>query len=150
MKKPWNRKILYVVLLIAVLLCLAGCGAGGSGDGAGDSSGIQGSAPEGFVGLWSCEPLASDRITDTGFYELRVEENGEFSLYDAGAGNPGISGTFGNVTEDQMDAVFDTEDFDPPFCWELDETGATFDYMVSEGEIKLGYDGVWLTFHPTE
>ena len=140
-----NRKVIRMLVLAAVLtavFCCAGCGGSGT-----VSAGI----PDGAAGLWLCEPLASDGETDTSFYALRVEESGEFSLYDIAAGNPGIAGTMGNVTDATLDMQFNTEeDFDPPFCWNLDVKPATMQYELSDGTFKLGYDDVWLTFHPNQ
>ena len=149
-----KQTVLRITLLVSVLLlglCLAGCG-GGTDSGSGGAPGDNGElgAPAGAIGYWRCEATASDGETDTSFYALRVEESGEFSLYDYAAGNPGISGTMSNVTDTTVDVRFDPDDFDPPFCWELSENGDTLSYEVDGDTLKLGHDDVWLTFHPSE
>lgn len=106
--------------------------------------------PSGLVGQWDCEDTASDGATDTGFYELTVSEGGSFSLYDAGAGNPGISGQMGNATDSTIECRFDKDDFDPPFCWNLDSDEAVLEYRMENGNLQLGYDGVFLKFHRVE
>lgn len=116
--------------------------------------------PEEIVGEYNCEVKASDGETDTGFYALRIEKDGEFSLYDT-TGNPGIAGKFGvwqkrdalgnyhNKTKDgYLSAVFDDDDFDPPFCWEkLLASGDDLQYEYKDNVLKLGYNDVWLIFH---
>ena len=152
--KNRTKPLLSAMLLVlaAMALCLAGCGGPSESDSAAGAPGdsIASEVPAGAVGLWQCEATASDNETDTSFYELRIEENGEFSLYDYAAGNPGISGTIGGVSDTTMDVQFNTDDFDPPFCWDLSEDGDTLEYEVNGDTLKLGHDDVWLIFHPAE
>lgn len=130
------------LLAAAAVMALAVCSCGQD---------LEAGAPEELVGTWACEELASDGDTDTGFYELDVKEDGTFSLYDVAAGNPGISGVMGNDSGGSVDCAFDEDDFDPPFCWEgLDGSGDTLDYEIDEGLIRIGYEGIWLTFHRAE
>ncbi|MGN0352975.1 MAG: hypothetical protein ACI4ES_15120 [Roseburia sp.] len=108
--------------------------------------------PVGLVGEWACEELASDGETATEFYFLRIEENGEFSLYDRDAGNPGISGTMNcedpEAEKGVVEITCDTDDFDPPICWDIDVSDE-LDYEIdcASGEIRLGYQGIYLIFY---
>ena len=94
-------------------------------------------APESLVGEWYCQEIS--------YYALRVGYDGEFSIYDYEAGNPGIAGTM----EDKGTYVAiscDEEDFDPPYEWNIDYED-TLDYEVVDSDtIKLGHGGNWLTF----
>lgn len=103
--------------------------------------------PTGLVGQWACERLASDGETDTSFYELRIEEDGSFSLYDVAAGNPGISGQMGNDTGNKLECHFDMDDFDVPFCWDLNPSKDALEYELDADTLRLGHNGVWMTFH---
>lgn len=115
---------------------------------AGDGS-FRAGAPYGIDGFWRCENKASDGKTETGFYALRIYKSGRFSLYDT-TGNPGISGVMGNDTGISVKCDFDTEDLDPPFCWadSLKSSGDRLNYRFSKDTLRLGHNGVWLTFHP--
>ena len=104
-------------------------------------------APDSITGNWTCEEYASDGETDTGFYEMYIKKDGTFSLYDAGAGNPGISGKMGNGTENTVECRFNTDDFDPPFCWDIDSSGDTFKYSDEGDSLKLTHNGITLSFH---
>ena len=155
MKTKNRTKPLLTVMLLALAamtLCLAGCGSPSESDSAAGAPGDNTASdiPASAVGLWQCEATASDNETDTSFYELQIGENGEFSLYDYAAGNPGISGTIGSVSDTTMDVQFNTDDFDPPFCWDLDEDGDTLAYESDGTTLRLGHNDVWLTFHPAE
>lgn len=108
---------------------------------------FQAGVPDGLVGTWACESLASDGTTDTSFYELRIEEGGSFSLYDAGAGNPGISGQMGNDTGSKIECRFDTDDFDVPYCWDIKSAKDVLEYELDADTLKLGHNDVWMTFH---
>jgi len=135
-----KRKIL--ILIVALLiLSVTGCK-----ENAGDphAPGV----PLSIVGDWDCRETASDGETATGFYALQIGEKGDFSLYDT-VGNPGISGSLtydGYEDSGTLQLDCSSEDFDPPFCWDI-ETDSVLEYEV-EGDsvLKLGYEGVWLTF----
>lgn len=133
------RKRIMIALAAALLILCAGCG--------GSSGPFEAGAPEGLVGQWRCEALASDGETDTSFYEMRVEEDGSFSMFDFAAGNPGISGEMGNDSGKTVECRFDADDFDAPVCWNLKEPADTLDYECMGDTMMLGYGGVWMTFH---
>ncbi len=128
------RKAAVICALLMILL--SGC-AGKTPDF--DTSQV----PPELVGQWQCDEYASDNETATGFYAMYVEQDGQFSLYDT-VGNPGISGTMLG-SDGHVLVLCNDEDFDPPFCWDMD-TEAVLDYEADDGQIRLGYDGVWLTF----
>lgn len=104
--------------------------------------------PSSLAGEWQCEEMASDGITDTGFYHLTVNPKGPFSLYDAAAGNPGMSGNITEVTINEENDRYiagtlaidcDTADFDPPFCWDVEPVD-TLDFKVtSDGYLQLSH-----------
>ena len=103
--------------------------------------------PDGFVGRWQCEELASDGKTDTSFYSMYIKRNGYFSIYDAGAGNPGISGYMKNNTGSSVDCSLDTDDMDVPYCWTIDTTETTLAYEINGDTLKFGHNDVWMIFH---
>ena len=136
-----RRIIGKLTLCLAVLLLTAGL------------TGCVGkSLPEGLIGEWTCEKFASDGTTATDFYALYIEKNGKFSLYDT-VGNPGISGKM-TLKSTEEDAVMGTvtvscnsDDFDPPLCWNMEEKD-TLEYEILDGgKMRLGHNGVWLTFY---
>ncbi len=119
-----------LALIAVFVLLLTGCGT---------------NVPADIVGDWSCRDVASDNQTQTDFYHLWISENGEFSMYDAAAGNPGIEGKLTSPEEGKLALKCTSEDFDPPYCWDMSEK-ATLDYKVDGDTISLGYEGVWITF----
>lgn len=129
------RSAAWMLLAIALLVTASACRP------------FQAGVPDGLVGLWDCDEYASDGKTDTSFYELRIEEDGSFSLYDAAAGNPGISGQMGNDTGSRIECRFDTDDFDVPYCWDVRSSRDTLEYEIYADTLRLGHNGVWMTFH---
>ena len=107
------KKIISAALLTAILItaavCLASCG------------GAKKSAePSPIEGEWDCADTYLE--TDegyTGFYRLRVERDGTFSMYDCEAGNPGISGTVIANSDSELEFYCDKDDLDPPFEWDV-------------------------------
>ena len=106
--------------------------------------------PAGFVGKWKCEPTASDGETDTSFYAMYIRGDGYFSMYDEGAGNPGISGYMSNDTGSSVYCRFNQDDFDVPFCWTIETADDTLDYELTGDVLKLGHNDVWMTFNREE
>ena len=127
-----------LTLIISMIIPLVSCGSFKAG------------VPSGFIGEWQCESTASDGKTDTSFYKMYIKKDGSFSIYDAAAGNPGISGYMGNKTASTVDCKFNMEDFDVPFCWDIDSDTATLYYELKDDTLKLGHNGVWMIFHPDE
>ena len=127
-----------LALAAAVTMIIAFTGCGGP------------KVPERLVGQWECAPLASDEMTDTSFYALTIESDGTFSLYDEGAGNPGISGTMKGDDTGKLgilELTCNEDDFDPPVCWAKMQTKSRVRYKImDENTIRLGYVGIWLTF----
>ncbi len=130
-----RRPAIGTLLVHVLLVVVCGCGSFHAG------------VPDAFVGQWTCEELASDGKTDTGFYELYIEEDGFFSLYDAAAGNPGISGQMGNDTGSRIECRFDTDDFDVPYCWDIKSAKDVLEYELNADTLKLGHNDAWMTFH---
>ncbi|MCR4689707.1 MAG: hypothetical protein K5745_09205 [Saccharofermentans sp.] len=101
---------------------------------------------KGIEGTWYCDEYASDEETYTGFYVIYIEEDGYFSIYDQEGGNPGISGYMTEDTGSSVVCEFEGDEFDPPYCWELDSSEDTLEYTFDGSVLKIGHNGVWLTF----
>ncbi len=131
-----NIKITGILFILLGLLAFAGCG---------DSY----NAPAAIIGEWTCHETATDQTTDTSFYALSVQEDGTFSLYDQASGNPGIAGKMscddtGNLGIINIEC--NSDDFDPPICWNISENARLRYKVVDDNTIKLGYSGIWLVF----
>lgn len=133
-----KKKLMIPALILMIAIILSACGS------------FQAGVPDGFAGQWKCEDTASDGETDTSFYEMTIEKTGQFSLYDAAAGNPGISGEMGNDTGSSIECRFNMDDFDVPFCWTIDSSKDSLDYELSDDTLRLGHNGVWMIFHRSE
>ncbi len=136
-----RRMIVKLTLCLTVLLLAAGLfGCAGA------------SLPEGLIGEWTCEELASDGTTSTDFYALYIEKNGKFSLYDT-VGNPGIAGrmTLKSSEDDAAKGIVKvscgSDDFDPPLCWDMQERDELDYEILDDGTMRLGHNGVWLSFY---
>ena len=73
----------------------------------------------------------------------------DFSIYDT-VGNPGIAGVMGNDNGSTVTCRFDSsDDFDPPFSWKgkLRYPTDVLQYQSGSKIVRLGHNGVWLTFH---
>lgn len=157
-----------LIALLALTLTIFACGCGqdspGTDGGQAEPDGYdEGASPDGqggivpydLIGEWDCLDSAPDSESGYGYLHLRIEEDGSFSLYDQEAGNPGIAGTMNlvnapedlqNITEGTLDIICGDEDFDPPFCWDIDYEDS-LDFAVPESmQLKLGHGGKWLTF----
>lgn len=103
-----------------------------------------------MAGYWSCAETPLENDSYVGYYVLRVEADGEFSLYDAEAGNPGICGTLTFGQTDEIALNCETDDFDPPYEWKGFEISDTLRYkFISDDEMHLIYtldDGSVSTF----
>ena len=95
-----------------------------------------------FVGRWQCAeaPLENPDYY-TGYLMWMVNEDGSFSMYDAEAGNPGITGKMQIISEKELQLECDLEeDFDPPVTWENMEGNQTFTYeFVGDKEIRVTF-----------
>lgn len=123
------------VLAVAMMILFTACGGP--------------TVPERLIGEWQCDSKASNQVTETGFYKLSIEESGEFSLYDAEAGNPAMSGTMKGDDTGKigiLELTCDKEDFDPPACWVVNENCRLRYKILDDKTIRLGFSGVWLTF----
>ena len=127
----------FVIALSVSLLC--GCG---------DKPVLNEEALAPFVGEWDCQDSILEERGDegylyVGYFTLRVEEDGSFSMYDAEAGNPGISGSLYPEEDGTVQLYCDKDDFDPPFSWAGFSTQETLTYEIVEED---GNDVLYLTF----
>ena len=139
------KRLLKLAAVLAVALCFtAAC----SADAPAENAVIQKiTVPAELAGAWECEDLASDGKTDTSFYTLEITEDGYFTLYDFAAGNPGISGQIVGLSKGEIELAPNTEDFYPPFCWDMNEANTvTLRYSVGTDSLSLEYDGIALGF----
>ncbi|MGF6375795.1 hypothetical protein M2140_000865 [Clostridiales Family XIII bacterium PM5-7] len=96
---------------------------------------------EPFVGAWECEgnPL-NDPQYYTGYLKLEIQEDGTFSMYDAEAGNPGLSGKLIINENDELELDCDEVEFDPPPNWSDMKTKEILKYKFkSEKKMHLTY-----------
>ncbi|MBQ0078297.1 MAG: hypothetical protein KBS66_00200 [Eubacterium sp.] len=136
-----------MALTAITLLALAMCSCGTSSP----------SLPAQLIGDWNCQETASDGVTDTSFYHLTITEDGYFSIFDQAAGNPGIMGDIKSVEVAEennryiagsLTIDFNTEDFDPPFCWNMEEKDTLEFKVSSEGHVQLSHNDIILDFDP--
>lgn len=112
--------------------------------------------PKAVRGSYICEKTASDKKTDTFYYALSIERK-TFSIYDFEAGNPGIEGRIyrigkgktgkGYIRQGILGIKCNSADFDPPACWKLKLKDKLIYRLVNKNTIKLGHNGIVLTFH---
>lgn len=105
--------------------------------------------PKALTGEWICQDSSYGCEAGYGYLALRIEENGHFSLYDAEAGNPGISGTMkgaAGALTGTVDINCGSDDFDPPACWDIEEKDTLEFEAVTPGRIKLSHNGKSLSF----
>lgn len=133
-KKHIKKTVLGTIIFI-LIFTLSACGS---------------AVPERLVGEWTCDPESSGNHLDTSYYALRIDETGEFSIYDFEAGNPGISGTMKGDDTGKigiLELSCDSEEFNPPVCWpNLKENSRIRYKILDENTIKLEYVGIWMTF----
>ena len=103
-----NIKIIIVLVLCIALFCSCSPKSEGLGN-----------RPE-FVGKWQCADAPAEHPEYyTGYLKWNIDEDGSFSMYDAEAGNPGISGELQILSDKELEFDCNTEDdFDPPVTWE--------------------------------
>ncbi len=103
-----------------------------------------------FVGEWDCQESTLEERGDeeyryVGYLDLRVEEDGTFSMYDAEAGNPGMAGKMYPDTEGTVKLDCEKDDFDPPFCWlDISTDGElSYQFLTEDGTefLHLSYTG---------
>ncbi len=105
-----KRKGLLVMMPILSVIVLSACGS--EKPEAGNTSAEPDQRQASFVGEWRCgETLLETDECYSGYLALRVEEDGEFSMYDEEAGNPGISGLmeYSSDNEGRFTLVFTKE-----------------------------------------
>lgn len=140
MKRIMRKKLIVLCVIMLFAFTVWGCSSA--------------KLPEGLLGDWTCEDLASDGKTATDFYAMYINEDGSFSLYDT-VGNPGIAGKMKleeaqENTENNKGTVkvfCGADDFDPPSCWNLTEEDELEYEILGSGRIRFGHNGVWLSFY---
>lgn len=131
MLKSSGRNQKFVSLLLPLLLLLAASCAGLL---SGCSSTEHSGNLDKLAGSWNChETPLEDKNRYSGYLSMEIEDTGNFTMYDAEAGNPGIQGHIESLSEDSMVLnCTDDEDFDPPTGW---------DKMNRKQEIHYHWDG---------
>lgn len=98
--------------------------------------------PVEMVGEWQCESGTLEDPSDyVGYFCLYIKKDGTFSMYDAEAGNPGISGKMNILSEEQLQfSEIDKVDFDPPHSWQSMAYDQVITYQIKgEDELHLCY-----------
>lgn len=135
MKKNFIRTAAIVTAAI-IMITFAGCGGA--------------KVPERLIGKWTCDPVASDESTETGFYELEISEDGTFSLNDTKSGSPAIEGKMKGKDTGKLgilELTCNEDGFAPPQAWKNLHTNSRLRYkIIDENTIRLGYVGIWMTF----
>lgn len=136
-----KRKRLLVMMLILSVIVLSACGS--EKPEADNTSAEPDQRRASFVGEWRCgETLLETDEYYSGYLALRVEEDGEFSMYDVEAGNPGISGHMEYSSDHEVMLKCGKDDFDPPPGWGKMDYNQSIEYkFVSENELQLAYVG---------
>lgn len=133
------KKIFCIALCIIAVLACCGCG---------ETKEVNKDALSPFVGKWDCQESTLEERGDegylyVGYFTLRVEEDGSFSMYDGEAGNPGMSGMLYPEDDGTVYLDCDKDDFDPPFSWNGISTKETLNYQIVNED---GMDVLYLTF----
>ena len=133
------KKLVCMIFCIAVLMACCGCGT---------AKEVNKDALDRFVGEWDCQDSILEERGDegylyVGYYTLRVEEDGSFSMYDGEAGNPGISGMMYPEADGSVQLHCDKDDFDPPFSWSGFSKQEILTYEIIEED---GIDVLYLTY----
>ena len=130
-----KKNQIVIIFTIVVMILTAGC------------TGNAKETIKPFCGNWKCQDTALETEEYyTGYMELYVKENGKFSIFDAEAGNPSISGKIEIDSDNRMTLFCDDEnDFDPPATWEEMETTQQIGYcFVDDQTLELTYtDGTY-------
>ena len=123
-----KKYLVFICTLILSVFLLCGCG---------EKPVLDQEALQPFVGKWDCRerPLEDEGKDDyyyVGYFTLRVEEDGIFSMYDGEAGNPGIEGEMYPKEDGTVLLHCGTDDFDPPFCWSGIENVSSLQFAFKE------------------
>lgn len=133
---------LLVIVLGIALAALCGCSREQGQEAPEEDAAVRAQALEIMEGDWACEdnPLGIPDIY-VGYLHLEVAADGTFEMYDAEAGNPGISGRFLFLEDGVVQlAGVDRADFDPPAPWDSMTPDQQLDYQLkSETKLLLTY-----------
>lgn len=139
---------LALALTLALALILAGCSLFGDGPGGDErADGPDGSVgepiAEEFRGGWECEETTlEDPNSYTGYLHLEVSDDGNYSMYDIAAGNPGIEGWLEVLSDTELILHIEkTVDTDIPVEWD----GISYDQKMrycftDDGKLLITYD----------
>lgn len=102
----------------------------------------------GLVGEYNCEEVLEDPDDYVGYYSMYIESDGRFSMYDAEAGNPGISGKMTLTSENTLSLNCNRADFDPPYEWKGMNPKCELKYELDGNKLYLIYseDDIVSTF----
>ena len=125
-----KMKIKSIIMVLICITLLCACGK--------ENEGLS-LNPE-FIGKWQCaeSPLENPDYY-TGYLTWLINEDKSFSMYDAEAGNPGISGKLHIISDNELQLNCNTEnDFDPPVTWEdMEETQIVTYEFIEANEIHI-------------
>ena len=120
--------------MVVTCLLLYGCQPGG------EDVSSESSAPIELIGEWQGEEMSLDGKRYTGFYAFDIEKNGEFSLYDAEAGNPGVEGKINQYDRESLKIKTRSEaDFDVPAEWSGLNHSDTLLYEIKGEKLYMSY-----------
>lgn len=141
MRNSILRKFLILCMVIVLTIVLAGCSFLSSDD----SEGLAGGEPiaEEFRGGWECEETTlEDPNSYTGYLHLEVSDDGNYSMYDIAAGNPGIEGWLGVLSDTELILHIEkTVDTDIPVEWDGISMDQKMKYcFTDDGKLQITYD----------
>ena len=93
-----------------------------------------------FEGRWQCaETPLEHPAYYTGYLMWVINKDGSFSMYDAEAGNPGITGDIQILSDRELRLICNTkDDFDPPVTWEnMEETQMVSYAFITDKELHV-------------
>lgn len=123
-----KRKSIIVMLICIMVLC--SCGKKREGE----------EKLLAFEGSWQCAETSLEHPEYyTGYLVWVINEDGSFSMYDAEAGNPGITGNMEIISDKELRLCCDEEDdFDPPVTWEsMEKTHIVTYEFITEKELRV-------------
>lgn len=139
MRKRLMGKFIIICLVMFLIFAFAGCSLFGKADYESDGKPIA----EEFRGGWECEETTLENPDGyTGYLHLEVSDDGTYSMYDIGAGNPGIEGWIEVISENELILhIKKTADTDIPDDWD----GISFDQemkyrFTEDGKLQIVYD----------
>ena len=93
-----------------------------------------------FEGKWQCAETPLEHPERyTGYLMWAINKDGSFSMYDAEAGNPGITGDIQIISDQELRLYCNIEDdFDPPVTWEsMEKTQVVVYEFITDKELRV-------------